>query len=457
MPRSDIYAEFDLDGRFQSLCDQAGRPVASIGGAVIGWGKSRRTNYGARAFQWNGLAAYENLNGGAVQADTRFGDSHVALLPYNAGRARVSGTLAAPINMTGYKALGLWIESNAQGGRALRVYITGDGYATAYQWDLYVHPGARYYVLPFDGAALLGAPARNAINGFRLIDTPNTLEVGNPLGGLQAGESLMVGAFRLAPRARAAVLINTDDGYESNVRNDALNRSAYPASGATYLEIASYYGLKGTAYIIPELVDTGAPWATKADLAALRDAGWVLGSHSNVGTGSGLANLADEQAVYEEVSREMDRMEALGFGEHVGHFSLPQGGYSHFVWSALDRVSRLKTVRGIGSVNGANYSPQSIPAGETQTSNSALIWRSPKGAAAIRGGQQLDGALTNADTDNYLNNLVAAGAVGTCYTHSITPAIASNFDYFCSKAAQLRAAGLLDVLTVDEWYRSLGA
>ena len=434
------------------------------GGETVGFQKrvgsdSRMTNTGARAYSWGTLSANSHTNGGAVQSGTQFGGTSVAYIPYNASRARVDGTISVALDLSGFKNFGVHITKTGLAPSIMRVYVSGDAFSTSASWDIYVLPGTHYYYLPAHGAVLSGftwATQGASINRFRMMDVSASIEAGASYSGLLAGESYTCSEITVGARARACLLVQTDDGLAANTRGASL-RTGYPASGATYLEIASYYGIRCTAYIIPELVGTNdALYANHDDLKTLLNAGWVLGTHSNAGSSNGLVDLGSEEAVYAEVTAEYNALRAFGYipDEHLRHFSAPQGGFNYFVAAALDRIPQLRTVRGIGGVNGASYAALTMPGMLSAISTGNKVVRDTGSAMLIKSSQQIDGALTTTDHDNYLANLVAVGGVGSCYTHSISSGIATNFDYFCNAAAALRAAGKLDIMTVDEYYRS---
>lgn len=428
-------------------------------------GTNRLIQHGAFAFSWGTISSTDHTNGGAINADTQFGGTHTAYIPYHASRARVSAALSGALDLSGFWSLGVWINSTAAAGRVMRCYIAREtGFSNFASWDLFVRPGTNFYVLA-KGAGTTGTMPWIKTGTFdfsdalvfRFSDPTDSLESGYTGTGLQSGESYTISAITAQPRARACLLINTDDGYAVNVRNSALSRSGYPASGNTYLEIASHYGIRATAYIIPELIGSSSTYMTEDDMQVLLDAGWVLGTHSSVGSGSGLVDLGNEAAVYAEVTAEIAGMEAFGFvpSSHIRHFSLPQGGYNYFVAAAFDDIPQIVTVRGTGDRNGTAAAANTITAGLHVSCASNKVTRDPVGAVLIKSSQQLDGSLTTTDHDNYLAALVAEGAVGSCYSHSMSGAIATSFDYFCNAAATLRAAGKLDIMTVDEFYRSL--
>lgn len=427
---------------------------------------NRLIQRGSPVLSWGSVTSTSHSNGGAINADTQFGGTHTAYVPYNASRARVSVGLAGALDLSGFKSFGVWITLTASAPRVLRGYMAREaGFTNSASWDIYVTPGTAFYVLAKgSGSASLPWVKNGAFDFsdalyFRVADTANSIESGFTNTGLQAGESYTISHFTAQPRARACLLIQTDDGYAANVRNGDLSRSGYPASGNTYVEIASHYGIRCTAYVIPELIGSSATYMTQDDMRVLLDAGWVLGTHSNAGSGGGLTNLADQTAIYAEITTEMSRMAAFGFVPdwHIRHFALPQGGYDYRVAAALDQIPELVTVRAIGGRNGAAAAANTIPVGHHVSCNGNIVWRDTGNALFIKSSQQLDGPLTTTDHDNYLASLVAEGAVGSCYTHSMTGAIATSFDYFCAAAATLRTAGKLDIMTVDEFYRSMAA
>lgn len=406
---------------------------------------------GTPLFDWATVTT-GNVNGASVVDETTLESTKAGQLPYNASRAYMDVTIPAA-NLSGMHSFRVRVSKQGAGLSVTRIFFTGDGFGTFVYWDILVPEGDSTFVLRRNAGVVNGgftwASNAGAINTIRIRDVDTSNEAGANYVGMTAGQVARFGLFTVNPMSRPKFLVQTDDGYDSNVVNGA--GSGYPASGKNYLDILNYYGLKGTAYIIPGLIDTGAPWMTTAHLNTLKGAGWSLGSHSNAGSGNGLVDLGSQAAVYTEVTTEITGLETLGFPENANHFSLPQGAFNYFVLAALEQIPTLKTVRSIGNLSPVLTNPMGRPGGQRL----APIFRQPGNARFITSSYQMDGGTTTSEIDDYLASVIAEGATGSSYTHSINGAIATAMDYLCSRLADLQSQGLIDVVTIDQWHRGL--
>lgn len=290
------------------------------------------------------------------------------------------------------------------------------------------------------------------------------------------GEALYFGRAYINPVQVPVFLLSADDGTTANI---AAQTTANPRK--SYLEICQYYGFRATAYIVPDWVgDSG--YMTEANLDTLQDAGWSLGSHSMThpvpilgsedpnngnpglrllgpygvsrnalygGPYAGAAN--DDTAIYNDV------VSAVQWGLSRGytgfrHFALPQGGWDAYVRSACVHAKAdgfLSSVRGIslptkgfpirGSINVG-------PSAGTLQANTQL-W---SGWVDLPGSVQVDGAPTQADILAYYTEGKRVGATMSNYTHGPNGLV--NFDYLCSLLRTDQDAGLIRVMTVEEYY-----
>lgn len=281
---------------------------------------------------------------------------------------------------------------------------------------------------------------------------------------MNAGESLYFGRCYMNPVQRPVFLLGTDDALVANLVNGAGFPTGYPTSGGNYKDICDYYGFRATAYVVPPWIGT-ANYLTWEQLAALRDDGWTVGSHSNTHpTGPSNAGLrmlgpygitqsyvgaaANDSAIYADVVAAIEDMEARGFPD-ARHFALPQGGWDQYVRTACLRAG-LKSVRaisshttgfpvrGTGLVGSGNYGAQY-----------------PTGWFELAGAIQVDGTPTLANIEAYVDEVIRVGATGACYTHGIDAATAVKFDGLCSHLKAHQDAGLIRVMTVADYYDSL--
>jgi Polysaccharide deacetylase len=292
------------------------------------------------------------------------------------------------------------------------------------------------------------------------------------------GESLLIGNIYADVRGRAAFLISNDDGTDTFL-NPVSTISGMPVSGRSYKDITEYYGFKGTLFISPAFVGTtvgATTYLTWTQIKAAIDSGWSVGSHSYshpndasfrgltllgpVGVALGPANAyysrarSDDTAIYDDCARGLDAIRGLNIPNPEKLFALPSGAWDTYVRSALIRLG-VSWVRGVGPSTPTNVHTLSIgsPSGAGTNNSSNQI---PGGWIAQIDAVQTDGSPTLAQVKTYIDDCILQGAVGSNYHHGITAANAIIFDGMCSYLREKADAGLIDVMTGDEFIYAAG-
>lgn len=334
----------------------------------------------------------------------------------------------------------------------LRVYVTSDDFTHYAYCDFVVEPGVSTFT-PHQRSfhrinGFLWATHGAAITTIRFKDTPGAQAASYPK--MVDGEFILVGPVRRDPKNRPVFIIFTDDGYEANVIDGSGYPTDYPSSGGNYFDIANHYGIAGklTLSIIPESVGAMG-YLNSTQLATLANAGCDIVTHGNAGAGNGLVDLNTYEAVLAEINSNVAGINALGYTSASLLYVLPQGGYTSYVWQAC-KDAGLRAIRMVGS--GDPSAPHTISVGKQagDKANDIQVW-TPTVCPVIETSIQIDGTPTTADIDTYIDEIIACGGVGSCYTHSIDAATAVKFDYLCQRLITERNRGRLSLMTFSQW------
>lgn len=290
-----------------------------------------------------------------------------------------------------------------------------------------------------------------------------------------AGEYLYFGRAYLNPVQVPVFLLATDDGTAANVVPQTTTNPR-----KSFLEICQHYGFRATTYIVPTFLGTSANYMTLQQVKELQRAGWSIANHSyshpqrtsgtpgNPGlrllgplgvfegyTGPGGPPASDDSAIYTELMTGIEWMLANGFPA-AHHFTLPQGGWDLDVRSACLRAG-LKTIRS-GSYYNKGFQIRGAKivgptAGMSQGVSAALPGEvyHYTGWIDIPGSVQLDTpTVTQANILSYYTKGKQTGATMSGYAHYKEGLV--NFDYLCSLLRTDQDAGLIRVMTIEEYY-----
>lgn len=217
------------------------------------------------------------------------------------------------------------------------------------------------------------------------------------------------------------ILVTFDDSWDSQY-----------TKGYSYM---STLGLKGTIYCIADKVDT-AGYMTTAQCSEIYAAGWDLGTHGNVN----LTTLATQALQEVEISSNEAFLTANGFTRSNKHYAYPNGGYNDNARAALAALG-YKTARTIINAQQPDYLD------EKYLLKRYAIYHTTTVAAATG---YIDAALAQG-TAILLNFHIIVDADADTSTKVLTATFNSIMDYIKSKKDQ----GVLDVVTISEWYNGL--
>lgn len=206
--------------------------------------------------------------------------------------------------------------------------------------------------------------------------------------------SINIGKWIVGWNTKARIMITADDGYASWFRR------AVP--------ILDSLNLRSTASIIAAQIDSGATWATSAELGASYDNGHDLCAHGAASLGS----LGTYGAIYAAVKANMDFLASNGWTRALKYYVYPNGVYqlSAGDQTIINALKALGVVMARGTVNPRHMkTPEGLSDGR---------WNQP-----ILG---VGGAVTTATITGYIDNLISYGGLGCLMYHDIANSGASS-------------------------------
>lgn len=216
------------------------------------------------------------------------------------------------------------------------------------------------------------------------------------------------------------------------------------------LQLPSGCQLGITYYVI----NTGATTFKLATTPGNANAGTAIPLPSNW---SGLAewrwpgSAPDDSAIYDDIKAGIDGLTLKGFRGHEKFFALPQGGWDHYVRSAVERLG-ISHTRGISST-AANHRDLHVghsTGGTTSSSPYVVLSGWPEQGSAI----STDQSFTLVQATDFVDECITFGYTGANYHHSVQ----NSADILDGLLAYLKTksdAGLIDVMTVWELFEEV--
>lgn len=458
----DIALDSPLTPQFPRRAPQGRVWGGSYGRQIARWGGTPSNQAGQIAFT---AANYPYLDN-ATRAVQVFATAVGSFVQQTTETADYAPSSAATVTA------GLWVRNPST--RTLNFQLTFFNIAgsTQLRWNGACEPG--------DWRFLTFSPNQLALNTFVFgTDVVRNIRFAQNDAGAEgawaSGESLIVGNVYLDVRPRAKFLITNDDGPAS-LTNPISTITSMPISGRSYVEIAEYYGFKGTLFVNPIYANTSG-FLTSDELRALYDRGWSVGHHSathpNDGSNRGLTLLGpvgvalgpggnpnyfararnDDTAIYADIMGGLDFVRGLNVANPEKLFALPQGAWDAFVRSAVIK-SGASWVRGVSATPPTNA--HSLGIGSPSGGNVFGSSLTPGGWIAQLDAVQTDGGTTLAQTRTYIDECIALGAVGANYHHALTQSNSIVFDGMCSYLRDKVDAGQIDVMTGEEFAYEMG-
>lgn len=202
------------------------------------------------------------------------------------------------------------------------------------------------------------------------------------------------------------------------------------------------------------MINTGATTFKLATTPGNANAGIAITLPSNW---SGLAewrwpgSAPDDSAIYDDIKAGIDGLTLKGFRGHEKFFALPQGGWDHFVRSAVERLG-IGHTRGISST-AANHRDLHVghsTGGTTSSSPYVVLGGWPEQGSAI----STDQAFSLAQATAFVDECITFGYTGANYHHSVQ----NSADILDGLLAYLKTKsdeGLIDVMTVWELFEEV--
>lgn len=223
--------------------------------------------------------------------------------------------------------------------------------------------------------------------------------------------------------SRPKVVITFDDGWDSA-----------HTEGYTYMATK---GLKGTHYVISSVIDT-AGRVTTENLTTAYNNGWSISNHTK--THQNLSTLTEEEVVT-ELRDCYEWLVSNGFATTAKHVAYPNGGYNTTVLDSMDSLG--------------------FETGGTIISRQNNIVKGLEDRRLIKR-YSLINSNSLATVKGYVNTAVSNGSTVFINFHKLvaspsasTEWAISDFQSLIDYIAQLSSGGLLDVMTVDDWYNGL--
>jgi peptidoglycan/xylan/chitin deacetylase (PgdA/CDA1 family) len=224
--------------------------------------------------------------------------------------------------------------------------------------------------------------------------------------------------------ARPKILVVFDDNWDTQY-------------SAAYAYMATK-GLKGTIYVIKDTVGEDGH-CTLAQLQEMYEAGWDLGTHGvNPLTNYATAVLQQAEIVYNQ-----QYLVDNGWLRAKDHFAYPNGSYDDNSITALNTLGYKSARTIIGRMQDTGKG----------LDNCLLL------TTRVMGGS----SLTQATVQGYIDRATLNGGTFILYAHKIVAGAAANtnewedskfngvIDYLKARQDE----GLLDVVTISEWYDGL--
>lgn len=193
-------------------------------------------------------------------------------------------------------------------------------------------------------------------------------------------------------------------------------------------------GLKGTFFVINTAIGA-VSYMTLANLNTVYSNGWDLGTHGL----DDLTTLPDQATMESDVATNRNYLINNGFTRASMHYAYPSGSFNNTVESAISN-------QGMVTGRSVQIRVQSLEPDERLRLNSVSIANT----------------TTLATAKGYIDNAIAAGGMYTIAFHQLVATadalnkwVISDFQALIDYILLKKRQGLLDVVTVSEWYNGL--
>lgn len=216
------------------------------------------------------------------------------------------------------------------------------------------------------------------------------------------------------------VLFTFDDGYAS----------AY-TEGLSYMHSK---GLKGTFYLVPELIGR-ANYMTPEQINDAHDKGWALGNHTYDHTN--LTSLTTLEDVKEKLQQCTDWLDGQGYTRASKHVAYPYTDYNHLVLTAMNDLG-MET----GRIGGGRY--HLLPFGHNYLIHS----------------NNITSTTTLAEVKKQVDTAIEGGSILVFMFHDLVESPDAGTEWAISDFRELVdyiAAREVECVTIDELFKELTA
>ncbi|OGM06043.1 hypothetical protein A2125_01480 [Candidatus Woesebacteria bacterium GWB1_43_5] len=370
---------------------------------------------------WTGAGT----GGGAIAVDTSIysvGSGSLKITAPAAGNYYATKTISADLSRAGIISYDVYVE-NTTNLPSITVYISSTTGFTSYF-----------------SKGITSTPLKQGWNRIRLYKN----FWGNTGVDDWANTMLRI-RVRVDAHASAAGVVYFDQMRYGTYHRPKIVWTCDDGRVTQYSELFAYMSprrMRATCYVYAQGIASGANYMTLANLTELYGAGWDICSHTYNHTN--LTTLSTQAEMQAEISNNRKYLETNGFTRNSmqNHFCYPNGGFNPTVLLAL-QAENVLSARTVKSLTGLNTA--------TPVDDPLLLITRNLGASTTL-------AVAKASVDN----AISAGATLVIESHNfVTPAVeetefpVADMQSLVDYIYQYKMAGILDVVTISEWYRGL--
>jgi len=271
-----------------------------------------------------------------------------------------------------------------------------------------------------------------------------------------AKPDIYVGGVWVGGASRAKVVLSYDGCY---ISQKTLAKAAH-----------DLYGIPGTLYVARANVDAGANYLTSADLDAFYADGWAIAGHSNSNVSLSTLSL-QEQIDHIGAFREWARGRGYTRGDGHWAWAIDVGTANadatvRATCAEAMRQLRLKSVRVGGPGSGVTHLRSNALALDIDGADRPQTVYAPQMTASLTADNvraYVTPAIASRMTMHLYAHEIAANqgaTVSGSATNFVTPAVYDETTTGASQSvmpwlSMIRAMGLVDLVTIHDWYRGL--
>lgn len=261
-------------------------------------------------------------------------------------------------------------------------------------------------------------------------------------------QALSVGTFTFSPRVSQQSPFTADVVFKTMIGN-AKGRpkivltfdDSHSTHNSVLFPLMAKYGFKGTLFAVTSQLGL-AKKQTLADIKTMYDAGWDVGV--NTTTDVAITSFASDALLVADIQSAQDILVKAGMNRGLEHMALSNGAWSEARLVALQSMG-IKTARTVVPTQlydrfGLFDMAMTLPSAGANSSTTTATWTSFVDQALQIGSTQIF----------HCHELINQGDTVTATNWYI-----DRFTAFLDYIKPLSDAGLLDVMTISEYYASV--